>query len=116
MATRIPDLIFYCPDCPLCNEETNTDGDSFDCENCNLWWAKDGTEGERANSDLPECGVELSPWPDEERLTSLRSARYRCLLDEGHELPHRGVRIDQPDREDDTYDWDDIDEAAAAQA
>lgn len=40
----------------------------------------------------------------------------RCLFDEGHELPHRGVRVDQPGREDDTYDWDGIDEAAAAQS
>jgi hypothetical protein len=105
----IPDLEFSCPDCPFCGKETNAVDGCFDCEDCSFTWARDGSAGQRMNDDLPQCTAERSPFADQSRYIHIRGNRYHCVLDEGHKLPHRGVRIDEPYRLDGTHEWSDAD-------
>jgi len=42
----IPDLEFLPPDCPICGEGTDyADGELFQCERCEVFWQRDGTDG-----------------------------------------------------------------------
>lgn len=113
----IPDLEFRAPDCPLCLAETNPVDGSFDCENCGLSWPPDGRDGYRIREDLPQCTAERHPWvdyplvKDAPNYAELAKHHYRCLLADGHRLPHRGIRIDQETGQ--TREWSDADQETA---
>lgn len=101
----IPDLEFRPPDCPLCGDETESADEGFCCSNCILYWSADGTRGERGD-DVEECGNERRPYANQARYQSIRGALFHCVLGTGHKGLCHGVRVDIPDRLDETHCWD----------
>jgi hypothetical protein len=85
-----PELSFNDPDCVLCLNTVQSDGDGYYCATCKAYWPYDGREGAWENDDLRQCyGVKqpfLKVGPEHE---SIRTNEYRCLLDLGHEGDHR---------------------------
>jgi hypothetical protein len=101
LAHAMPQLEFRPPLCPFCDEDLNYE-DGWDCADCQMWWHSDGRFGERMNAPDPICGAENTPYLNYAH-RSMQEQRYRCMLDQHHELPHRGVRIDQATGQ--THDW-----------
>lgn len=110
---RMPELEFLPPNCPFCDMQTDSDADGLVCLPCNIWWDTHGRHGERMNAgEVPICGEEDQPYlayPEK----WMQVLRYRCVLDEGHELPHHGVRTDDGNP-DDTHSWREAKTAAHA--
>lgn len=102
LAHAMPQLEFRPPLCPFCDEDLNYE-DGWGCGDCQLYWCEGGRFAERANPDEPICDAEHRPFPPDYDIEPLRACHYRCVLDQGHELPHRGVRVDQGTEE--TYTW-----------
>ena len=50
-SAEIPDLEFRLPVCPICLEETEFDNESFTCNVCDVWWGRDGFDGERLSEE-----------------------------------------------------------------
>jgi len=46
MSDPVPDLLFEYPRCPICGHEANNDGDSWDCDKCEIVWDRNGERGE----------------------------------------------------------------------
>jgi hypothetical protein len=115
-APAIPDLEFRAPDCPLCLTETTATGDGYDCEHCELTWSSSGDHGYRID-DAEQCTAERHPWvdyplvKDAPNYAELAKHHYRCLLADGHRLPHRGIRIDRETGQ--TREWSDADQETA---
>jgi len=75
---RPGELYWRSPDCPLCDNETQSDGDSFRCYQCRCSWSYRGGDGEWDEPDEPICPKFLA-----HHKHPILSGR--CLLGEGHE-------------------------------
>ena len=88
------DLEFRCPDCPMCDKETDTDGDSFVCYGCEAAWAMDGTRGHWFDGGQIAC-PSLIEWFNTDRLEaeheSIRHLVERCILPDDHGGRHRST-------------------------
>jgi hypothetical protein len=87
-----PDLEFRCPDCPLCDKETDTDGDSFVCYPCEASWSMDGTRGSWNDPTELACSAVIEWW-NTDRLgaehESIRHLTEACILPDDHGGKHR---------------------------
>jgi hypothetical protein len=99
-----PDLEFRCPDCPMCDKETGTDGDSFVCEGCEAHWSMDGRRGEWFDATETGCPAVIE-WFNQPDLApeheSIRHETDACILPDDHGGKHRAV--------DSWTTWDDDD-------
>jgi hypothetical protein len=95
LAGVVPPPEHQLPDCPLCWNVTEHDGDLLQCQTCRIGWYDDWCRpGFRLDEDAPQCTAEISPWPGE---VTLGHVRYRCVLNDGHKSVHAGGRIDNDD-------------------
>lgn len=99
-----PDLEFRCPDCPICDKELDTDGDSFVCYTCDAHWSMDGRKGAWFEAEQIACPSKIKPFdrPDlEPKYEDIRHAIEACVYEDGHAGKHKSI---------DTYwGWDDGD-------
>lgn len=90
-----PELYHRSPDCSVCGEEVNHDGDSFHCEHCNAYWPDPHGEGTWYNEDDPQCASTHQPMALNEYAKG-KPYQYdikRCLLDADHAGKHRSDMI-----------------------
>ena len=82
--TPPPELEFSSPPCPICENETGCDSDSFWCTECGITWDAQGGHPEWDDPDEAQC-------ESTDYYTPLNRT-HRCLKAAGHELPaHRRV-------------------------
>jgi hypothetical protein len=75
------DLEFLTPNCPICTESTDCDGDGLSCYRCGIAWDSDGTNPERIDPDAKQCASLYAP-------NYNNAVEYRCWQDAGHEGDH----------------------------
>lgn len=87
----------------MCDKETECDGDSFRCYDCNASWSMDGTSGGWDDTD-EGCPAVIEYYnrpnldPEHE---SIRHHQDRCILAFGDHIQHRAM--------DPWIKWDDED-------
>jgi hypothetical protein len=85
-----PPLVFRSPDCPICDQETNAQPDSFDCEQCRCSWPKDSdcyTTGEWNDPGATQCAETVQPYLDNSWVKdddARKHESYRCVRDADH--------------------------------
>jgi hypothetical protein len=90
-----PALHHRSPDCSICGEEVSHDGDSFYCEHCNAYWPEDSDDGAWNNDTAEQCASTHQPLARNQfaKGKPYQFETRRCLLDAGHETPHRSDAV-----------------------
>lgn len=87
-----PDVEYRLPDCPLCDKELDTDGDSLRCYECGLTWSMDGSDGEWDDNEDLGCPSFIEWWNTPDLLPEheiIRHEREQCILTNGHDDKHK---------------------------
>lgn len=89
-----PSLEFSCPPCPMCDKETDSDGDGFTCHRCAAYWGTNGEHGSWLEWEEPGCQSVIEPFNTETLAAEYESIRHnteRCILPLSHDPDkHRG--------------------------